>query len=181
MDIGTMLLIGGGAIQAGASIYGGQSAIKQGKYQQDILQYQAKYIEAASKIEEEKIRRQLRKVIGAQRAATAAAGFQADAGTPLELQIASEMEADLDIALMRQAGSIEQLRLMTQGYAARAESYGLASGLYFDAGATALDTLLAQGARHGWFKPAKGKNPASSLSGGSITASQPQRLRWSNR
>ena len=71
VDIGTMLLIGGGAIKTGAGIYGGYSAIKQGKYQQDILQYQAKYVEAASKIEEERIRRHLRQVLGAQRAATA--------------------------------------------------------------------------------------------------------------
>ena len=161
MDPGTLMLIAGGAIRAGANIFGGYSAIKQGKYQQDILQYQAKYVEAAAKIEEERIRRELRRVLGAQRAATAAAGFQPDAGTPLELQIASEMEADIDIALLRQAGSMEQLRLATQGYAARAEGYGLGAGLYFKAGGSALETLLSQGARHGWFEPKTKTVPAA--------------------
>jgi len=160
MDIGTMLLIGGVGLRAGANIYGGYSSIKQGKYQQDILQYQADYLAVAGKIGEERLRRQLRQIVGAQRAATAAAGFQADSGTPLELQIASEMEADIDIALLRQAGSMDQLRLSLQGAAARAEGYGLASGMFFSAGAAGLDTLLSQGARHGWFKPAK-KIPAA--------------------
>jgi len=153
VDIGTLLLLGGGAVKMGGSIYGAINAAKMGKYQSDILGYQANYEAAAQKIDEERIRQDLRKIIGTQRATTAASGFQADVGTPLELQVQSEMEADLDIALLRMNGSIEQLRLSTAGRMAKAEGYGLAAGLYGKATAAGLDTLLAQGARHGWFEP----------------------------
>lgn len=139
-------------MQFGANVFGARSAVKQSKYQQDILSYQAKYLEATRKIEEERIRRDLRKILGAQRAATAASGFTME-GTPLELQVDSEMQADIDIALLRQAGSMEQLRLRTEGRMARAEGEGMASGLYLRAGSAALETLLSQGARHGWFEP----------------------------
>lgn len=155
--LGELLLIGSGAIKVGANIFGGIQAIKQSKYQQDILQYQAKYLQSAQKIEEEKIRRNVRQIISAQRAATAASGFVPDVGTPLELQVDAEIQGDIDIALLRQAGSIEQLRLMTQGHMARAEGYGISSGLYWKAGAAGLDTLLSIGSRHGWFKPAEKK------------------------
>ena len=175
MDFGTLLMVGGGAIKTGLNWYGASAAIKQSKYKQDVYEWQARYVDAASRIEEAKIRRDVKKVISAQRAGTAASGFQADTGTPLELQIASEMEGDLDIELLRMSGGMEKLRLQSAGDATRAEGYGIAAGLYARATATSLDPLLAAGQRHGWFKK---KAPTSP--GGLITAKQPQRLRWRN-
>ena len=175
MDYGTLLMIGGGALKTTSNWYGAYLANKQAKYQQDVLEWQARYVDAASKIEEAKIRRDVKKIIGAQRAATAASGFQAETGTPLELQVQTEMEGDLDVMLLRHAGGMEKLRLQTAGHVARAEGYGLSAGLLARSADASLDTVLAAGDRHGWFK----KKP-STLSGGMITATQPQRLRWRN-
>ena len=153
---GTLLLLGGTALRIFSNMKGAKEAIKQSKYQRDIIGYESKYLEAAQKIEEEKLRRNVRNVISAQRAATAAAGFQGGVGTPLELEIATEIQGDIDMALLRAAGNIEQLRLNTEGRVARAEGHGIASGLYGRASAIGIDTLLSSAARHGWFKP-KGK------------------------
>jgi hypothetical protein len=151
-DPGASLSYGGAAISAISNIYGAYAAIKTSKYQQDILNYRAKYVAAVQKIEEEKIRRNVRKVIGSQRAATAASGFQ-NIGTPQELEIQSEIQGDIDIALLRQSGSMEQLRLMTAGTLARAEGYGRAAGYIGKATSVYADTLLSAASRHGWFKP----------------------------
>ena len=152
---GTLMLVAGSAIRSYSQMYGASQAIKQGKYQQDILNYQSKYLEAAQAIEEERIRRDVRKVISSQRAATAASGFAGGIGTELDLETSAEIQADIDIALLRQSGSIEQLRLNTQGHMARSEGYGIAAGLSGGVTAGALDTLLSVGSRHGWFKKKK--------------------------
>jgi hypothetical protein len=173
---GALMQLAGSGMRVIGNIYGAQTAIKQSKYQQDILEYEARYLAAAQKIEEERIRRDVRKVLGMQRASTAASGF-AWSGTPEELAISTEIQGDIDIALLRSAGNIERMRLTTRGHLARSEGYGMAAGLYGSAAAGGFDTLLSQAARHGWFKK---KAPASSTPGGLVTSSRTQRLRWRN-
>jgi hypothetical protein len=148
-----LLMLGGSAIKSGAGIYGATQAIKQSKYQQDILDYQAQYVDAATKIEAAKIDRAVKQTVSTQRATTAASGFQADSGTPLELQIDTAMQGDIDKAILRQAGGIEKLRLQNAGTMARAQGYGVAAGLYAGASGTLLNTTMAYGSREGWFAP----------------------------
>lgn len=154
-DAGTALKLLGFGIQSITSVLGAKEAIKQSKYYQDILRYQANYEAALNKINEDRLRRDIRKVIGAQRSETAASGFQADTGTPLELQIDTEVQGDLDIALMRSSGSINQLRLQNQGQLARAEGYGIAAGLLTNASYAGLNALIDAGSRSGWFAQSK--------------------------
>lgn len=151
--LATLMLLGGGAIQAGSQMFGAAEALKQSKYQQDILNYQARYIDAATKIEEAKIDREVKRTISAQRAQTAASGFQADSGTPLELQIDTEMQGAIDKAILRQSGGLEKLRLQTAGRMTRAQGYGQAAGLYGGAAGSLLNTGMIYGAREGWFSP----------------------------
>jgi hypothetical protein len=131
-------------------MYGAYVAGKQGEYQEDINRYAAQYSKAVQRVEEAKIQRQAEQIISAQRAQTAASGFTNE-GTPLELQVESRMMADLDTALLRQAGGIERMRLRVGGTMARAEGYGMSAGLSARAFGTMSGSLLSYGGSQGWF------------------------------
>ena len=148
-----LIMLAGSAMQAGSQAYGATQSLKQSKYQQDILDYQAKYVGAAAKIEEAKIDKRISQTKSAQRAAAAASGFQSYAGTDLELQIDTDIQGAIDKAILRQAGGIEQLRLRNAGTMTRAQGYGVAAGLYGGASGSLLNTGMFLGARQGWFQP----------------------------
>jgi hypothetical protein len=147
-----IIMLAGSAIQSGSQLYGANQALKQSKYQQDILRYQANYVDAATKIEEAKIDRQVKQTISAQRAGSAASGFQADTGTNLELQIDTEMQGAIDKAILRQTGGLEKLRLQTAGTMTRSQGYGQAAGLEAGAFGSLLNTGTSLGSRQGWFQ-----------------------------
>ena len=151
MNPGLMLMIGGGLLSAGASAYGGLMAAKQGKYAADILEYQAKYVDAVSKIETAKIDLARDKTLSAQKAATAASGIRTDVGAPLEVAAETEIMADIDKQILRMSGGIEKLRYQTQASMAKAQGYGIGSALYARATGSLLDTAASYGQRAGWF------------------------------
>lgn len=159
--LGALLLVGTG-IQMAGQAFGAYNALKQSKYQQDVANYAAKYSEAAQKIDEERLKRNIRQVVSAQRTATAAQGFE-QAGTPQELELETQMLGDIDMAILRMSGGIERLRLKTGGTMARAEGAGLAAGLMGRASGTGLNTLLSYGTRAGWLGPSQ-TSGAQSLS-----------------
>lgn len=146
-----LIMMAGSAIQSGSSVFGAQEALKQSKYQQDILDYQASYDRAANEIAVEKVKRQVKQTTSSQRAATAASGFQS--GDAAEVNIDTELQGEIDIAILRQSGGLEQLRLQNAGTMARAQGYGVAAGLYGKAAGTLLNTGMAYGTREGWFAP----------------------------
>ena len=149
-----LIMLAGSAVQAGGSAFGANQALKQSKYQQDILEYQADYQRAANEISVNKLQRTVKQTISAQRAQTAASGFQPDSGTPLELQIETQLQGEIDTAILRSAGGIEQLRLQNSGTMARAQGYGVAAGLYQRGFGSLLNTGMSVGERQGWFAPA---------------------------
>lgn len=146
-----LIMLGGSALQSGGSMFGASQALKQSKYQKDILRYQADYERAATEIGVEQVKRRTTQVKSAQRAATAASGFQS--GDAAELEIDTELQGEIDIALLRQAGGIENLRLQTAGTMARATGYGQAAGLYQKGFNSLLNTGMNVGTRQGWFAP----------------------------
>ena len=164
MGYGTAALVGIGMFRQIVGMWTSQQSIKQSKYQQKILKYQSDYLNAAQKIEEEKIKRDVRRVIGSQKAATAASGFQGGFGTSLALEIDTEIQGDLDIALLKQSGSIDQLRLKVAGRMTRAGGYGVASGISGQTTAQGWDTLLTIGNRYGWFDRKKQESTQSTTS-----------------
>lgn len=146
-----LIMLAGSAVQAGGSAFGASQALKQSKYQQDILRYQADYQRAANEIGVEKIKRQAAQTKSTQRASTAASGFQSSDAA--ELEIDTDLQSEIDVAIMRQAGGIEQLRLQNAGTMARAQGYGVAAGLYQQGFGSLLNTGMNVGTRQGWFAP----------------------------
>jgi hypothetical protein len=146
-----VIMLAGSAMQAGGSAFGAAQSIKQSKYQQDVLRYQADYERAAAEISVEKVRRQVGQTKSSQRAATASSGFQS--GDAAELNIDTDIQGEIDIAILRSAGGLEQLRLQNAGTMARAQGYGQAAGLYQKGFGSLLNTGMGVGERQGWFAP----------------------------
>lgn len=155
LPLAMLMFLGGGAIQSVSQGFGAAQAVKQSKYQQDILNYQASYVDAATRIEEAKIDRKAAQTKSAQKAASAAAGFQSYSGTDLELQIDTDVQAAIDKSILRQSGGLEKLRLQTAGRMTRAQGYGVSAGLYAGAAGSLLNTATVYGSREGWFSPPK--------------------------
>ena len=65
-----VIMLAGSAIQGAGGAFGASQALKQSKYQQDILRYQEDYVKAAAEIGVEKVKRNVGQVKSAQRAAT---------------------------------------------------------------------------------------------------------------
>lgn len=156
-----VIMLAGSAIQAGGGMFGASQALKQSKYQQDILKYQADYVKAAAEIGVEKVRRNVGQVKSSQRAAMAASGFQS--GDAAELNIDADIQGEIDIALLRQAGGMEQMRLQTAGTMARSEGYGQAAGLYAKTFGSLLNTGMSMGYRAGAFNTMAGTSTSTSL------------------
>jgi hypothetical protein len=146
-----VIMLAGSAMQAGGSAFGASQALKQSKYQQDILRYQADYQNALNEINVEKVKKGVKQTQSAQRAATAASGFQS--GDSAEVNMDTEIQGEIDIALLRMSGGIENLRLQNAGTMARAQGYGVAAGLYQRGFGSLLNTGMSVGQREGWFAP----------------------------
>ncbi len=151
MNPGLMLMIGGSLLSSGAQAYGGYQAVKQGKYAADILGYQAKYTNALTEIEVAKLERQKQQTISAQRAQTAASGIRTDVGAPLELEVETEILADIDKNILRMSGGIEALRYQTAASMTKAQGYGQGSAMFANSFGSLLNTGMAVGQRQGWF------------------------------
>lgn len=152
MNPGLILMVGGSLLSAGASAYGGYQAVKQGKYAADILGYQSKYTQALTELEVAKIERLKQQTISSQRAQTAASGIRTDVGAPLELEIETEILADIDKNILRMSGGVEALRYQTAAKMTKAQGYGQGSAMYANSFGSLLNTGMAIGQRQGWFK-----------------------------
>jgi hypothetical protein len=156
-----VIMLAGSAIQGAGGAFGASQALKQSKYQKDILGYQARYVEAANEIGVEKIKRNVGQVKSAQKAQTAASGFQS--GDAAELNIDADLQGEIDIAILRQSGGMEQMRLQTAGTMARAEGYGQAAGMYAKTFGSLLNTGMSMGYRGGMFNTTAGTTTSTSL------------------
>jgi hypothetical protein len=156
-----VIMLAGSAMQAGGSAFGARQALKQSRYQRDILRYQADYQSALNEINVERVKSGVARTKSAQRAATAASGFQA--GDSAELEIDTEMQGEIDVALLRMSGGIENLRLRTAGTMAMAQGQGVAAGLNQRAFGSLLNTGMNYGTREGWFNTTDEKSTSTSL------------------
>lgn len=154
MNPGLLLMLGGTLLSSGSSAFGGALAIKQGKYAQDILDYQARYLQAANKIEAAKIDLEKKKTLSAQKAQTAASGIRTDVGAPVEVAAETELLADIDKNILKITGGIESLRLQTQGTLARAHGYAAGATQYAQGFGSLLSSAMSYGQRNGWFNSA---------------------------
>jgi hypothetical protein len=124
------IMAAGSLLSSGGQAYGASQAIKQGKYQRDILGYASDYQAALVKIDQAKLDRVRDQTISAQTAQTAASGIRTDVGAPLELRAETEILSDIDKHILRTAGGIENLRYGIAGHASMAQGYGTGSAMY---------------------------------------------------
>lgn len=123
MFAGSMM---GGAGNAAAAA----GSVKQARYASQINNYAASYTRARAEYEATKLERMGQQVISAQRASAAASGFQPGQGTNLDIQLETEILNEIDVAMVRQAGSMESLQFEVMGRQQMAAGYGQASALY---------------------------------------------------
>lgn len=143
-NYGNAMQIGGGFLSAGADWYSAITALKTSKYAADILKYQASYIDAVTELEVAKKKRELKKVIGSQRVRTAAANIMPDVGTPMELQVESEILNEIDIALIRISGSMQKVGMQAQAYEKEIAGYGQAAQHFGRAAGTLTNSMITQ-------------------------------------
>ena len=143
-NYGNAMSIGGGFLSAGADWYSAITAIKTSKYAADILKYQAAYIDAVTELNVTKKKRELKKIIGSQRVRTAAANIMPDVGTPMELQVESEILNEIDVALIRISGSMEKVGMQAQAYEKEIAGYGRAAKHFGRASGTLMDSAITQ-------------------------------------
>lgn len=149
----------GSFIGLGYQLSAAKSAKRTAGYQANIISYNARYVDAKVKLEEARIDRETRQIIGAQKAQTAARGIRGDVGTPVEFQVETQIMADIDKALVRISGGMERLNITTQSLLTKAGGLSEAGRYYGGATATSLDYLGSLLTRHGssisgLFKPA---------------------------
>jgi hypothetical protein len=136
-------------IGVGFNLKAAKSAKRTAGYQADIISYNSRYVDAKVKLEQERIDLETRKIIGAQRAQTAARGIMPDIGTPAELQAETLVMADIDKALVRISGGMENLNIRTNALLTRAGGASEAGRYYGAATAGSLDYLGSLLNRHG--------------------------------
>lgn len=102
---------------AEAAQYGAQQ--KALNYQADIDAANAKMAGQRASAEEERVRREGRQVLGAQRAAMAESGTSVDFGSNVDITRQSTTAAELDALNIQYAGNVERIGLLNQEKANR--------------------------------------------------------------
>lgn len=126
-----MLLMAAGSLMGSAgNAAAAAGTVKQAKYARQVNNYAASYTRSRAEFEATKMERMGRQVISAQRASAAASGFQPGQGTNAEIKVETEILNEIDVAMVRQAGSMESLQFEVMGRQQLAAGYGAASALY---------------------------------------------------
>lgn len=150
---GIFALLGGG-VAAYGQVKQGQAAEAAGRYNARVAEQQAVATRQAAAADAETKRRQLDRVLGAQRARYGASGVIGSEGSPLLVMMQSEEEAALDVARVRYGGAAQSFGLEQearlqrfQGKQARRQSYLGATGSLLQglAGATSAYGLGMSG------------------------------------
>ena len=126
-----MLLMFAGSLMGSAGNAGAAAgSVKQAKYARQVNNSAAAYARSRGEYEATKIERLGEQYLGAQRASAAASGFQTGQGTNAEIQAETSILNEIDVAMVRQAGSMEALQFEVLGHQQMAQGYGAASALY---------------------------------------------------
>ena len=133
--VGAIAALAGAAVSAYGAIQQGEAAAATGKYNARVAQQQADAARQAAAANAETKRRELDRVLGAQRARYGASGVIGSEGSPLLVMMQSEEEAALDVARVRYGGTAQAYGLEAearlsrfQGKQARRQGYLQAAG-----------------------------------------------------
>lgn len=134
----TLAVVATTAVTAGTSIAKGMASKKQA-YAEGRADYeQARYEEAASNEQANRIRFAGQRFLATQRAKTLASGVDPGSGSALEVAEADAAAIELDALTARYGGSMRAQALRTEGHAKKVQgNFALASGIA-NAGADAL-------------------------------------------
>ena len=133
--IAAIFSIIGAGVQAYSTLRQGQQAEAVGKYNAQVAEQQAQTARQAATADAETKRRQMDRLLGAQRARYGASGVIGSEGSPLLVEMQSAEDAALDVARIRYGGEAQAYGLEQEarlqrygGRQARRQSYLAASG-----------------------------------------------------
>jgi len=109
-----------------------KSAKAVGEYNAALAENEAIILARAKRDEEEALRKQSDRLVGTQRAMVAASGVQMT-GTPLQVLADTYFSTEMDAAMIRYAGDIEQVQKQSEAALARTEGGARAAALKYQA------------------------------------------------
>lgn len=109
-----------------------KSAKAVGEYNAALAENEAVILARAKRDEEEALRKQSDRLVGTQRAMVAASGVQMT-GTPLQVLADTYFSTEMDAAMIRYAGDIEQVQKQSEAALARTEGGARAAALKYQA------------------------------------------------
>lgn len=109
-----------------------KSAKAVGEYNAALAENEAVILARAKRDEEEALRRQSDRLVGTQTAMVAASGVQMT-GTPLQVLADTYFSTEMDAAMIRYAGDIEQVQKQSEAALARTEGGARAAALKYQA------------------------------------------------
>lgn len=109
-----------------------KSAKAVGEYNAALAENEAVILARAKRDEEEALRRQSNSLVGTQTAMVAASGVQMT-GTPLQVLADTYFSTEMDAAMIRYAGDIEQVQKQSEAALARTEGGARAAALKYQA------------------------------------------------
>lgn len=181
----------GTALSAAGALYGGVSSYEAGKYQAKVLNMQAKYADAmranalaAGSQKESRLKMEIARTIGAQRAAEAANGVDVGVGSAVDIADSTRLEGAADVAVAHYQALQEAYGYSQDAWNARANASAAKSagrnaliGSIFEAGGTLLSGASSLNKkRFGMEEVGIGGRPKSIDD--LLRASPSQRLAW---
>ena len=109
-----------------------KSAKAVGEYNAALAENEAVILARAKRDEEEALRKQSDRLVGTQTAMVAASGVQMT-GTPLQVLADTYFSTEMDAAMIRYAGDIEQVQKQSEAALARTEGGARAAALKYQA------------------------------------------------
>ena len=129
---------GGELVKATGQVLTGLQKKSAGKLQQKLLNQSAKLERGKAMLNEERVRRRNRRLLGDQVVGFASSGVRIDVGTPLDVMAESVADGELDALTVRAGGQIKARDLTIQGEFARKEGNQAFVSSLFGAGSTIL-------------------------------------------
>ena len=167
-------LVGGGLLVGGA-IAGGVSAINQGNalagtyaYNAAVMEENAKRATAESEYNRQQKLRQLRGIMGSQRAAFGSAGVIGGTGSALDIAMDTQSQGELEAAWIDYNGKANANNYLAQANQNRIQASTASKQGYMNAGLTLLGTAASAGLG-GNFASSLGSN-STKMSGGFNTS-----------
>jgi hypothetical protein len=155
----TSLVLGGIALAGAATSAAGQyqqgkAASKSMEYNAQVSEQQAAQIEQGAELDVMKQARNAKRMAGAQRAGYAASGVVGGTGTPLDVELESAAEAEMDMMITRWNGKVGASRAKSQAAYERMQGAN-----YMSEGKSKATSTLLQGATQFGLSTFGGANP----------------------